>query len=136
MVCANGSQFVSHEFQHFLKEFSVKFWPISRYHFQANAAEAANKILETYLRAYVKDNSDHQAWVRYLCEVTCALNSSIQKEDPENKFNPIHKIVKENLLKAYQKSKQRYDLRSRPVEFEVGDTVFKVNQGNQMQKNT
>ena len=161
IVSDNGSQFISTEFQNFLKEYCVKFWPVSRYHPQANAAEAANKTLEISIRAYVKDNHDHRDWDKHLSEIACAMNSSVHtstkfspyfinfgqdmftsgKEyqhkinneniegvEVEGKFDKIRKLVKQNLLQTYEKSKMRYDLRSRPVKFDIGDIVWKTNQ--------
>lgn len=39
----------------------------------------------------------------------------------------INQIVKENLLEAHGKSAARYNLRTRPIQFNVGDTVWKRN---------
>ena len=160
VVSDNGSQFVSNDFQNFLKEYSVRFWPVARYHPQANAAEAANKTLEISVRAYVKDNQDHREWDKYIPEIACAMNSSVHTStkftpyyinfgqhmftsgreyhdkileddgvNSENKFEQLRKLVKQNLLKTYQNNKKRYDLRARPVHFENGDIVWKINPG-------
>lgn len=51
--------------------------------------------------------------------------------DSENasytRFKKIRNNVKENLLKNYNSSKKRYDLRARPIHYNVGDIVWKVN---------
>ena len=159
VITDNGSQFTSSDFQNFLKEFNVRHCPVSMYHPQANAAEAANKSLETSIRAYVKDNADHREWDKHLSPITCAMNTSVHtatklspyfinfgrnmilsgKEyqtsmldknkvnPPEERFDKIRTMVEQNLLKAYEKSKQKYDLRARPVEFSIGDIVWKTN---------
>lgn len=40
------------------------------------------------------------------------------------KLSLVHDIVKHNISKAYEKSAQRYNLRSRKKEFSVGQIVF------------
>lgn len=40
-------------------------------------------------------------------------------------FREIRKMVKENLVKAYEQSKKRYDLRARPIEYKLGDVVWR-----------
>lgn len=37
----------------------------------------------------------------------------------------LHEKIKNNIRSAYEKSKQRYDLRRRPVKYEIGDYVWK-----------
>ena len=44
-----------------------------------------------------------------------------------NGLRDIHKLVCHNLENAYKKQKSHYDLRHRPLEFNVGDMVFKTN---------
>lgn len=160
VVSDNGSQFISSEFKTFLDRYSVKQWAVSRYHPQANAAEAANKTLETSIRAYIKDDKDHRDWDKYLQQIVCAMNTSQHSgtkfspyfvnfghnmalsgasyatqinddnNDPEinsERFKKIRDIAKENLMKSYENSKRRYDLRSRPINYNVGDVVWKVN---------
>lgn len=75
VVCDNGKQFVSGDFKKFLEGFDVKLWLISRYHPQANAAEAANKTIGTTIRAYTKEGN-HQDWDKYLKQISCAMNTA------------------------------------------------------------
>lgn len=160
IVTDNGVQFTSSEFKSFLEKYGTKQWAVSRYHPQANAAEAANKTIETSIRAYIRDDKDHRDWDKYLSQISCAMNTSLHTS---TKFSPyfvnfgqsmalsgnsysltlsddqttenstqdrlckIREIVKKNLLKNYNDSKKRYDLRSRPIEYKVGDIVWKQN---------
>lgn len=75
VVCDNGKQFVSGEFKMFLDSFDTKLWLISRYHPQANAAEAANKTIGTTIRAYTKEGN-HKDWDKHLKQIACAMNTS------------------------------------------------------------
>lgn len=160
VVTDNGVQFTSTEFKSFLAKYNTKQWAVSRYHPQANAAEAANKTIETSIRAYVKDDKDHRNWDKYLSEIVCAMNTSLHTstkfspyfvnfgqnmmlsgnsyslaigddQDTQNtdhdRFEKIRSIVKKNLLKNYESSKRKYDLRSRPINYKIGDIVWKQN---------
>lgn len=53
------------------------------------------------------------------------LNESDIREN--NKFDLIRDIVKVNLERTYNNSKKRYDLRSRPINYNIGDVVWKLN---------
>lgn len=150
-------QFTSAEFKSFLEKYKTKQWAVSRYHPQANAAEAANKTIETFIRAYVKDDKDHRDWDKYLPQIVCAINISLhsamkfspyivnfgqnmalsgnayslqidnEQNTDQDRFEKIRNIVKKNLLASYDISKKRYDLRSRPIDYKVGDIVWKQN---------
>lgn len=76
LVSDNGSQFVSALFKSFLDEFKVTTWHTARYHPQANAAEAANKTVETAMRTFLKDEVNHRSWDLHLSEITCAINTA------------------------------------------------------------
>lgn len=152
VVSDNGSQFISHEYKRFLASFHVEPFYVSRYHPQANAAEAANKVVATAIRSYIKE--DHRDWDRHIAKITCAINTSTHsatKLSPyfvnfgrdmitsgiarpmispavspdKHHFANIQKVVAANLAKAHDSSKKRYDLRSRPISYSVGDTVWK-----------
>lgn len=152
VISDNGSQFISREYQQFLGSHNVKATYVSRYHPQANAAEAANKTIGTAIRSYVKEN--HRDWDRNVPQIACALNTAIHtstsmspyfinfgrhmitsgnsalNQDLENErtddhFLAIREAVLKNLEKAHEASRKRYDLRSRPTEYSVGETVWK-----------
>lgn len=160
IICDNGTQFTSTDFKNFLIRYDVKFWPVSRYHPQANAAEAANKTIGTSIRAYMKDKDDHREWDKSLNEIMCAMNTSLHsstkfspyfvnfgqnmitngteystnnindqfKNNSDHvRFEKIRNIVKNNLIKSYESGKKRYNLRARPIVYNVGDIVWKRN---------
>lgn len=77
IVSDNGSQFISTEFKECLQKYDVRHWLTARYHPQANAAEAANKTLETAVRAYIKDTNGHRDWDKNLLKICCALNTAV-----------------------------------------------------------
>lgn len=158
LISDNGSQFISAEFNNFLNKYGVKKWLTARYHPQANAVEAANKTIETSIRAYIKDTKDHRSWDENLTKIACAINTSIHSstkfspyfvnfgqhmfisgEDYKRKFSgdstritdenfiKIRDIVQKNIRKTYETSKKRYDLRTRPINYNPGDIVWKQN---------
>lgn len=158
IVSDNGSQFVSHEYKSFLKNFNVTPWYTSRYHPQANAAEAANKTIETTIRAYLSDKENHKDWDIYLPEIACSINTSkhsstlfspyvinfgqqmytsgsdyisdVDKHDfskQEIRLQKIRQIVQTNLKQNYDKNKRYYDLRSRTIEYKIGDVIWLKN---------
>lgn len=77
VVSDNGKQFISNEFKLLMKQFKVKNWYTSKYHPQSNAVEAANKTLETSIRAYIGGSNDHNNWDKYLHEIVCSMNTSV-----------------------------------------------------------
>lgn len=155
IISDNGSQFVSAEFKKFLAGYGVTQWLTAAYHPQANATEAANKTIGIAIRSYIQNDSNHRDWDLNIHKIACALNSSIHtstKCSPflanfgqnmvisppsyvlrthENaarsseQFDRIRVAITENLKNAYVSSKRRYDLRARPVVYQVGDTVWK-----------
>lgn len=156
LISDNGGQLVSREFKRFLEDFRVKHWLTSSYHPQANSTEAANKTIGIAIRSYIKDNTEHRRWDEYLTEITCSMNTAIHgstKFSPyhinfgqemttsgnsysmeQNAINDrqkslvrIRELVQENLRSAYEASKKRYDLRSRPITYNKGDVVWKRN---------
>lgn len=76
LISDNGSQFIATKFKSFLEEFGITTWYTARYHPQANAAEAANKTIETAIRAYLKDEVNHRVWDVHLNEIACAMNTA------------------------------------------------------------
>lgn len=48
-----------------------------------------------------------------------------QNDRDESQLKSIREAVLKNLVKSHKASKQRYDLRSRPIEYVVGETVWK-----------
>lgn len=153
VIFDNGSQFVSADFKKFLKNYSVKHWLTAAYHPQANATEAANKTIGIAIRSYIQHNKNHRDWDVNLQKIACAMNSSTHSstkcspylanfgqqiatdqrtytgnnsvDRSEKNFTKIRQAILDNLEKAYNSSKKRYDLRSRPIQYQVGETVWK-----------
>lgn len=157
VICDNGAQFISKEFQSFLNTYNVKIWYTAKYHPQANAAEASNKTIGIAIRSYIKNNDDHRSWDNNLYKIACAMNTSIHSltkftpyfvnfgnnmitnvreysiqierdtDDGNTNFDELRESVRNNLERAHENSKKRYDLRNRPILYKVGDTVWKKN---------
>lgn len=156
VIADNGKQFISNLFSEFLDKYKVKKWLVAKYHPQANAAEAANKSVGISIRAYIKDATDHRNWDKYIPQIMCAMNTSLHSqskttpyfanfgqqmatsgnfyEHHENEtipdiedFKRIRETVQENLRNSYERAKQRYNLRSRPIIYKEGDVVWKRN---------
>lgn len=154
VISDNGSQFVSREYKRFLELYKVEATYVSRYHPQANAAEAANKTIGSAIRSYVKDN--HRNWDKYIGQIACAMNTAIHTStsftpyyanfgchmrtagnkvgdkptDDDRRpdhIQAIREAVLKNLKKSHDVSKKRYDLRSRPIEYKSGEVVWKRN---------
>lgn len=158
LVSDNGTQFTALAFKNFLEKHEVTSWYTSRYHPQANAAEAANKTIETAIRVYLTDEKTHKIGDEHLPEITCAINTSqhtstmispyfalygmhmctsgrdyanvedrIDANEHADKMANIRDTIQTNLKKNYDRSKKRYDLRSRSITYEKGETVWVKN---------
>lgn len=153
LISDNGSQFTSTEFAKFLKSYGVKHWLTPAYHPQANASEAANKTIGIAIRAYVQNHRDHRDWDENLAKIACALNSAVHTatkcspyvanfghpmctdpysyrlepqlgEAKQDRFEKIRDEIVRNLEKAYTCNKKQYDLRARPINYNVGELVW------------
>lgn len=60
-------------------------------------------------------------------EYSVQINDDQESDDEGTDFEQIRKAVIKNLEKAYDTSKKRYDLRTRPINYQIGDTVWKKN---------
>lgn len=151
VVSDNGSQFVSREYKQFLSRYRVEAFYVSRYHPQANACEAANKTIGIAIRSYVTDN--HRDWDAHIHHIACAMNTATHSStdmapyyvnfgrhmvttgqtlpaNPEatrsdEHFKAIRETVAKNLAKTHETSKRRYDLRARPIDYAVGESVWR-----------
>lgn len=94
VICDNGKQFVSGDFRKFLDSFDTKLWLISRYHPQANAAEATNKTIGTTIRAYTK-KGNHRDWDIHLKQISCAMNTSTHSS---TKLSPYFVNYGQNMM--------------------------------------
>lgn len=71
----NGSQFVSKDFNAFLKSQSVHHSFTASYSPQANASERVNRSILAAIRAYLPN--EHRKWDEHLGEIGCALRSTV-----------------------------------------------------------
>lgn len=55
------------------------------------------------------------------------IDERIRWDETQQQLPTIYNEVRKHLQKSYLKSKQHYDLRKRPLTFQVGDTVWKRN---------
>lgn len=130
----------------FFQSYNVNPQFVSRYHPQANAADAANKTIGTAIETYVKTNNREP-------KIACALNTAshsstktspyysnfgchmitegntprgqIENNRSDESFQKIRDYVHKHLEKTHEVSKRRYDLRARPIEYAVGETVWR-----------
>lgn len=154
LISDNGPQLRSNKFAEFLARHNVKHWRTPNYHPQANATEAANKTIMNAVRAYLRDDGNRRNWDVYLPEISCALNTarhSTTKYPPYTVLygydmitngkdyvnseratevsrtrQNIHQRVTENLREAYRRNKMRYDQKTREIEYQPGEFVWKA----------
>lgn len=156
IISDNGAQFKSKVFQTMLEKYRVKLETTSNYHPQANPCEATNKTIGTLLKCYT-DKNEHRNWDKIIPAIQCSMNTShhhtTQKtpyeinfgtkmitmgdrhrdtpnesqNDIENKIEKIRKEVQAELLRNYETAKRKYDKKTKPNEYQIGDTVWKKN---------
>lgn len=73
----NGVQFLSKEFQSFLKKNGVTHITTATHSPQANASERVNRSILAAIRSYVTD--DQRTWDVHISAIVCALRSSIHE---------------------------------------------------------
>lgn len=155
LISDNGPQLKSIAFAEFLEKYGVQHWKTPNYHPQANATEAANKTIKNAVRAYIRDKDTQREWDANLSELNCAVNTSFHTStkfspfsvlygyemktnanaytagDKETvhapQFIAIREKVAKYLREAYEKSKQRYDLRTTDISYSENDIVWKKN---------
>lgn len=75
IVCDNGPQYTSKEFQELLKRYKVpKLWYNARYHPQVNPAERVNRVVTTAIRSLLRGS--HKDWDKHLSHIGCALRTA------------------------------------------------------------
>lgn len=154
IICDNGTQFRSKAFAELCKSYNTHIWFTPVYSPQNNPSEACNKIIGSAIRCYI--NNKHKEWDKHLPKIQCAINSSCHTATHDTPFSilyghpyaltnthkqlvincndsqrlpsqTIQEEVTRHLKNAYESSKKRYDLRSRPTTFSIGDTVYRRN---------
>lgn len=157
LLLDNGGQLRADDFKNMLEYYAIKPWYISPAHPQSNPVEATNSTIKNAIKSYIKGNTHHQEWDQNLIDIECAVNTSehtqagatpysilygceMNTSGDEYKYvtdmNPsgitrdfkkIRERVQVCLKKAYDASKKRYDLRTRPINYNVGDIVWRKN---------
>lgn len=155
IICDNGPQFISKEFVKLMKEYGVVINYNAVYHPQHNPAERLNRVILSSIRAYNRGdqtywdaeipkiacamrNSAHDStgFTPYMVNFGKSMNTHgsripitdqvpLTKDAKISRIKDIHKIVNKNLNKAYDKFSRAYNLRTRPLNFEVGDIVLR-----------
>lgn len=74
ILCDNGQQYRSREFQKLMDQYGVKIRYNPYYHPQSNPTERFNKTIKTMLAMYVSDN--HRTWDVNLAKVACATRTA------------------------------------------------------------
>lgn len=74
VICDNGVQFKSKQFQSLLNSYGCKIRYTAHYHPQANPVERVNRVIKTMLRCYVQ--KDHRDWDKYLPKIACAIRTA------------------------------------------------------------
>lgn len=156
IICDNGTQFKSKLFTELCEQYRIKIRYTAFHHSQANASECTNKQIGNAIRCYVNENN-HKDWDRYMPHIQCAINTSkhtatndtayniiygrkfhitgqhrqmnanANGNQKEKSFEDIYKRVGEQLKKAYETAKNRYNLRARQIDYNIGDIVFRRN---------
>lgn len=152
IICDNGNTFVSKMFTQLLDNYKVKRQLTPYYHPQANPTERVNRVIGTAISAYVKD--EHRRWDENVSRIACALrtchhestkhtpyeicfgmkmrtsgedhaeNVDIDYDTKIDHLSQVRKAVKKNLTKAYEKSRHYYNLRAKPRELKVNQSVY------------
>lgn len=74
LLCDNGPQYRSRQFQQLANQYGVKIRYNANYHPQANPTERFNKTIKTMIAMYVADN--HRTWDTNLAKVACATRTA------------------------------------------------------------
>jgi transposase InsO family protein len=156
VISDNGPQFISKPFLKLLSDYKVKHWTNSVYHPQHNPTERVNQVIGNCLRCYVGEDqrdwdlnlpkvisaintSHHEAtgftpyFLNYgrnmqLTGEPVRGNDNDSDDEPVGShLKEVHDKVQKNLQKAYEKAAKYYNLRSRPIRFQVGQRAWRRN---------
>lgn len=154
VISDNGKQFVSKDFKFLLNKYGTTHWLNASYHPQHNPSERVNRVILSAIRSYI--SPDQRDWDESIPTIACALRTAVHETtkcspyfanfgremilsgsiDPTvekngnihaKKIKEIQDKVRSNLEKAYEKYSHRYNLRTRPREFAVGEIVLVKN---------
>lgn len=166
LLCDNGQQMRSKEFQKLCDQHGVKICYTANYLPRADPAERYNRIIKTMISCYIK--KDHKQWDEHLPAVGCALRTCksevtgfspyyinfgreyvgdgreyrhLLKERRDGTHpRPVNELekravgfqkmfyqIKKRIEAAQERNRQVYNLRRRPVNYDVGDLVWRKN---------
>lgn len=74
-ITDSGKQFVSHQFDEFLRLANIKHRCNAPYAPQTNPTKRTNRVIKTMIAQYVNDN--HRKWDEYIPELMFALNTAM-----------------------------------------------------------
>ena len=75
LMCDNGAQMKSKEFQGLCQRYKTKIFYTASYHPQADPTERANRVVKTMLRSYIQ-NGNQRTWDENLAAIGCAMRTS------------------------------------------------------------
>lgn len=75
LICDNGTQMKSKEFQGLCKQYKSKIFYTASYHPQADPTERANRVVKTMIRSYIQ-STNHRTWDENLAAIGCAIRTS------------------------------------------------------------
>lgn len=77
IICDNGSQFRSRQFQAKASEYQIDICYTPHYHPQANPMERPNRVIKTLISSYVKEN--HREWDKHLVKLAFAMKTAVHE---------------------------------------------------------
>ncbi|GJZ48799.1 putative nucleotidyltransferase, ribonuclease H [Tanacetum coccineum] len=130
IISNRDTRFLSHFWRSLWKMVNTQLNFSSAYHPQTDGqTEVVNRSLGNLLRCLVGDHV--KAWDQKLCQVEFAHNHVVNRstgfmQDFVEGLREVHKVVRDNLVRANSKYKQDADQKRRQVDFEAGDFVWAV----------
>lgn len=162
IMCDNGVQMRSKEFQSLCKNYCVEVFYTASYYPRANPTERDNRVIKTMISCYIKE--DHRQWDENLPHIARAICTARHETTGYSPFYILfgreHKLsgkeyeyrvdsspddlnsyiykrqlglqrlyadVSKRIRQSHEKSKHQYDLRRRPVQYDIGQLVWRKN---------
>lgn len=75
LMCDNGAQMKSKEFQALCKRYNTKLFYTASYYPRADPTERSNRVVKTMLRSYIQDGNQ-RTWDENLAAIGCAMRTS------------------------------------------------------------
>jgi predicted GIY-YIG superfamily endonuclease len=164
LMCDNGVQMKSKEFQALCERYKVKLFYTAHYYPRADPTERVNRVVKTMLKSFV-DQQNHRTWDENLAAIGCAIRTSrhettghspyfvnfgrehrlygtdfseriVQHPDQnrddfikkrQDKFLTLFESIRSRIKASRVRNQKRYNLRRRPVQYQVGQSVWRKN---------